>query len=1430
MRFMNMIRKSLAFSLSLVLVATSVCFAVPAAFGDDFNDNGTQIDFGSRQAYYNRRVTYAQTDARSMLAMINELRKPGNAWYWDKTDSEKIMPTDLGALTYDYRLEEIAMLRAAELTEKISYYRPDGTLFDTAFDDSYTAYAENIICFGSTAEEAFPIFCSEKSHYSDQPERRRMLSADFTAVGIAHVIYNERDYWVQEFGSPASGAAETPAEDGEKPVRIVTKGENSSSIPEEPTSQEQHEGNYTYKVSDGKAWITGTDGGLAGAVRIPQTLGGYPVVAIGNNAFANCKGITDVTVPEGVEIIGNSAFNGSSLRWIVIPASVKAIGYYAFAECRDMEEIVFLCSPAAIGGEIRDIFSEVYWHLEYMYCYMDRDGWAAYAEYSAVGNSKWGDLNDFPGDGVSISKTSAELKTGETVALSAAISPALAFGLEWSSSDLTVAVVSPDGIVSAVGAGTVTVTAASADGAYSAGCEIRVSGEAPDVSGVSEFPDAEKYVSGPSYGFSGLRGCRQYACDALNGVYFLNYSGEDLDADATLGFYSLRTGTVLPLRTYVGIIDAYRIGSKLYLLFGSGGARVAVFDLDRQSDGELFVLPDIPCVAICADSQGRVLLAGKAKNDASELYVLDAEGTLLAQTSAKTEVFDLFGFDGETGDFWYGAGAALSIGDAFWMQQMLFAGRYADGELRIFDRIEIPMLSESGKARISANAMFGEYPGLTSINQNEHFGCGEVLNGRYLALDSNVYSFLRVIDLDSYDFDTQTTDFGLQISRAAHAEKTGYDLTSVGVRAAYLESGNSILAVAKKDRTIGEYSLENGELVKSFTAAHPVFSLTAVGSVLVLTEREDDVFYIETIDWREAKDSRQEPEDRQPGASGEYVFKTTLPGAWSNNAGGNNYYVWSAPIRSYLIENADRTLTRIENVGSSALIVERFSADGSELLESRTVPEELPLFGGFFAGEDYYYIVSGQANPEEDDSVEVMRIVQYSKSWERLNSASVYGANTTIPFDAGSLRMAEANGRLFIHTCHEMYADINGANHQANMTVILTQADCAVEGCFCKVGENAYVSHSFNQFIAADGETVVTADHGDGFPRGFAVTNCTADGGFDEISSVVFMRFSGGIGLNYTGASLGGLALTEDKLLLAGNTIDRDTEIDSEGQYYAYADESQRNIFVLAADRDHPDFTAAQMTPGFYYSDTLQPQMITDYTEGDKVDVCTPHLVTLGGDRFLLLWEEYPKPEDPNDSFEAPENQIVKAAVVDSDGILRSPIHTFAARLSDCPPIVLSDGSVAWYAGGDGINYINGSSANGTPILYRLNPAFTCRHTHTTEEDGRKICADCGEILVGKPSDHVNASATEPTGPSEPEEPQDGEYLVGDVDFDGKVKATDARLILRSAAKIEQFGDLQLKVADADGDGKVKAGDARLVLRAAAKVQSLSPATIVIAE
>lgn len=62
------------------------------------------------------------------------------------------------------------------------------------------------------------------------------------------------------------------------------------------------------------------------------------------------------------------------------------------------------------------------------------------------------------------------------------------------------------------------------------------------------------------------------------------------------------------------------------------------------------------------------------------------------------------------------------------------------------------------------------------------------------------------------------------------------------------------------------------------------------------------------------------------------------------------------------------------------------------------------------------------------------------------------------------------------------------------------------------------------------------------------------------------------------------------------------------------------------------------------------------------------------------------------------------------------------------------------------------------------------------------------------------------------------DFVVGDVNEDGKVTAMDARLALRYSAKIGTLTDTQLLAADVNKDGKVNASDARKILRVGAKI------------
>ncbi|MBR1810690.1 MAG: hypothetical protein IJ766_03430 [Clostridia bacterium] len=67
-------------------------------------------------------------------------------------------------------------------------------------------------------------------------------------------------------------------------------------------------------------------------------------------------------------------------------------------------------------------------------------------------------------------------------------------------------------------------------------------------------------------------------------------------------------------------------------------------------------------------------------------------------------------------------------------------------------------------------------------------------------------------------------------------------------------------------------------------------------------------------------------------------------------------------------------------------------------------------------------------------------------------------------------------------------------------------------------------------------------------------------------------------------------------------------------------------------------------------------------------------------------------------------------------------------------------------------------------------------------------------------------------------EPPQMTVTLGDVNMDGKVNSTDARRVLRVAAKLETLNEIESLLSDLDGNGKINSTDARKLLRIAAKL------------
>ena len=82
--------------------------------------------------------------------------------------------------------------------------------------------------------------------------------------------------------------------------------------------------------------------------------------------------------------------------------------------------------------------------------------------------------------------------------------------------------------------------------------------------------------------------------------------------------------------------------------------------------------------------------------------------------------------------------------------------------------------------------------------------------------------------------------------------------------------------------------------------------------------------------------------------------------------------------------------------------------------------------------------------------------------------------------------------------------------------------------------------------------------------------------------------------------------------------------------------------------------------------------------------------------------------------------------------------------------------------------------------------------------------------------------ATEETSDTaEDESEADTAITLGDVDLDGDVDTTDARLALIASLGLEALSDEATTAGDIDGDGTVSMSDARVILRAALQLDTL---------
>lgn len=458
-------------------------------------------------------------------------------------------------------------------------------------------------------------------------------------------------------------------------------------------------------------------------------------------------------------------------------------------------------------------------------------------------------------------------------------------------------------------------------------------------------------------------------------------------------------------------------------------------------------------------------------------------------------------------------------------------------------------------------------------------------------------------------------------------------------------TGESVMKIAESQQLIltGDYPDEMN--VRWATSDSKTATVTSTG--LVSAWRKGEVtITVSFEDGNIEKTFEIEVKDRDYVP--DHELKKEINGTVTDTAHSNNYTRWSDKEYAYLYENSDGSFTRLEYNRKDAVILETWKDD--MVISSKTLEMELPLFGGSFSGEIYNYIVFGQSNVNETDDCEVMRVVQYDKNWNRINSASIKGCNTYYPFYAGSLRMAETGGKLYIHTCHEMYKTDDGYNHQANMTFVLSQSVLSVLDRCYNISDysKGYVSHSFNQFILADDQNVYRIDHGDYHPRSLYVTMNPSYRVLTKVSGISPVSFPDyPLNYNITGASVGGAQMSDRNILIAGNMVDFTRE--------NYDMLGVRDIYLWVVRKD--------------LSDSMQMK-ITDLDPSGSIKALTPQLVKIGDHQFMIMWEEYNNSDDTYAFCYAP---------VDEEGNMPWGIIRKDLGISDCQPVLTSEGLVTWY-------------------------------------------------------------------------------------------------------------------------------------------------------
>ena len=130
-----------------------------------------------------------------------------------------------------------------------------------------------------------------------------------------------------------------------------------------PVGASYTENGFTYEVTNNQATVTGYNNSNITSLYLPESLGGYPVATIGNNAFSNYANLTTVVIPNSVTKINAGAFLAcKNLSNVTLSKSLEEMGAYAFGDCDSLTNI-------QIPKSLKNTTDAYYYEYIYGYCF-----------------------------------------------------------------------------------------------------------------------------------------------------------------------------------------------------------------------------------------------------------------------------------------------------------------------------------------------------------------------------------------------------------------------------------------------------------------------------------------------------------------------------------------------------------------------------------------------------------------------------------------------------------------------------------------------------------------------------------------------------------------------------------------------------------------------------------------------------------------------------------------------------------------------------------------------------------------------------------------------------------------------------------------------------------------------------------------------------